>query len=69
MAEYQFVGHLPDLIRPEDYPEDPKGRMVRIRITVTGDGVEILGDAPRPRALERLLEELGAEVIQQMLCG
>jgi hypothetical protein len=69
MAEYEFVDHLPDLIQPEDYGGDPRGRLVRIRIAVTEDGLEVLGDAPRPRELERLLEDLGAEVIQQMLCG
>jgi hypothetical protein len=69
MAEYRFVHHLPDLIRPEDYVGDPDGQRVRLRIRVTDEGVEVLGDAMRPIALERLLEELGAEVIEQMLCG
>jgi hypothetical protein len=69
MAEYRFVPDLPDLIPPEDYPSDPDGRRVRLRIRITDDRVEILGDAMRPQVLERLLEELGAEVIEQMLCG
>lgn len=69
MAEYRFVAHLPDLIAPEDYPSDPEGRRVRIRIRPTEDGVEVLGDAGRPAAVEALLEELGAEVVEQMLCG
>ncbi len=69
MPEYQFVPHLPDLILPEDYPNDPDGRRVRIRIRITGEGVEILGDAMRPRAIEQVLEELDPKVIQQMLCG
>jgi hypothetical protein len=69
MAEYRFVPHLPDLIRPEDYAGDPAGRRVRLRVRATADGVEVLGDAVRPAALERLLEELGAAVIEQMLCG
>jgi hypothetical protein len=69
MAEARFVEHLPDLIGPEDYAGDPDGRRVRFRIRVTADGVEVLGDAMSPRALEQILEELGAETIEQMLCG
>lgn len=69
MAEYRFVEHLPDLIHPEDYAGDPEGRRVRIRIRSTEHGVEVLGDAMRPAELEKLLEALGAERIEQMLCG
>jgi FtsH ternary system-associated peptide len=69
MAEYRFVPDLPDLIQPEDYPSDPDGRRVRIRIRITEDRVEILGDAMRPQVLERLLEMLEAQIIDQMLCG
>jgi hypothetical protein len=69
MAEYRFVPELPDLIHPEDYATDPDGRRVRVRIRITEDRVEILGDAMRPQVLERLLEVLGAQVIDQMLCG
>ncbi|MEM7350907.1 MAG: radical SAM-modified peptide, FtsH ternary system-associated [Acidobacteriota bacterium] len=69
MAEYRFVDRLPDLIQPEEYSEDPKGRRVRVRIQATRDGVEVLGDAMRPVELERLLEAISPEVIEQMLCG
>jgi hypothetical protein len=69
MVEFRFVPHLPDLIHAEEYAGDPDGRRVRVRIRVTPDGVEVLGDAPRPEAIERLLEYLGATVIEQMLCG
>lgn len=69
MADYRFVAHLPDLIQPEEYSGDPRGRRVRLRVRATDDGVELLGDAVRPVALERLLEALDAEVIEQMLCG
>jgi len=69
MSEYRFVPHLPDLIEPADYPDDPAGRRVRLRIRVGADGVEILGDAARAATLEALLEGLGAQEIQQMLCG
>ncbi|HLW78511.1 MAG TPA: radical SAM-modified peptide, FtsH ternary system-associated [Terriglobia bacterium] len=69
MAEYRFVEHLPDLIHPDDYAGDPAGRRVRIQVRVTEQGIEVLGDAMRPAAIERLLEALGAERIEQMLCG
>ncbi len=67
--EHRFVAHLPDLIHPEDYPSDPDGRRLRLRIRASADGVEILGDAMRPAGLEELLEELGADELEQMLCG
>ena len=69
MTEYRFVDHLPDLISPAEYAGDPEGRTVRLRIRVTADGVEILGDSAQARAVEELLEELGVKVIDQMLCG
>ena len=69
MVEYKFVEHLPDLIAPEEYESDPAGRRVRLRIRATPEGVEVLGDAMRPRELEKLLEGLEPEAIQQMLCG
>jgi len=69
MADYRFVEHLPDLIQPEEYADDPKGRRVRVRIRVTDDGVEVLGDAMRPATIEQLLETLDPATIEQMLCG
>jgi len=69
VTEYEFVEHLPDLIGPEEYARQPDGSLVRIRISVGDDGVEVLGDAIRPEVLERILASLGPEVIQQMLCG
>ncbi|SDG79127.1 hypothetical protein SAMN05421505_10836 [Sinosporangium album] len=66
---YRFVEHLPDLIDARHYAEQPEGRLVKLRISVTDEGVEILGDAFRPELLERLLESLGPEEIEQMLCG
>jgi hypothetical protein len=60
---------LPDLIQPEEYPRDPDGKRVRVQIRCTADGVEILADAMRPIAVERLLESLDPEEIEQMLCG
>lgn len=64
-----FVPHLPDLIDSREYAADPDGRKVRVRVRVTAEGVEVLGDAVRPGELEALLEVLGAECVEQMLCG
>jgi hypothetical protein len=69
MSGYRFVENLPDLIQPEEYADNPEGRLVRLRISVTGDGVEILGDAFRPEVLEEILRKLGPGEIEQMLCG
>ncbi len=64
-----FVESLPDLIDASEYADHPDGRLVRLRITVTGSGVEILGDAFRPAVLEALLADLGGGATEQMLCG
>ncbi|WP_239405954.1 radical SAM-modified peptide, FtsH ternary system-associated [Frankia sp. Cj3] len=64
-----FVASLPDLIDASEYPGHPDGRLVRVRITVTESGVEILGDAFRPAALEALLADVGGGATEQMLCG
>ncbi|MEV4515511.1 radical SAM-modified peptide, FtsH ternary system-associated [Dactylosporangium sp. NPDC049525] len=69
MSEHRFVESLPDLIEPAEYAEHPEGRLVRLRIEVSADGVRILGDAFRPAALEALLHELGGGPVEQMLCG
>ena len=69
MTEFRFVEHIPDLIHPEDYAEDPQGRRVRLRIRPTEHGVEIIGDAIQPQELEKLLEVLDVKTIEQMLCG
>jgi hypothetical protein len=69
MTAIRFVNQLPDLIEPAEYAGDPQGRRVRLRLRVTPDGVEVLGDAVRPEELERLLRALDPKVIEQMLCG
>lgn len=69
MPRVAFVEHLPDLIDSREYADDPEGRRVRVRVRVTADGIEILGDAVRPAELEALMAALGAECIEQMLCG
>jgi hypothetical protein len=67
--EYRMVEHIPDLIQPEEYDDHPEGRLVRISIRTDGEGVQVIGDAFRPQLLEELLEALGPDAIEQMLCG
>lgn len=67
-ARLRFVAHLPDLITDEDYLE-PEVKRVRLRISVTNDGIEILGDSMYAHLLEKLLGEAGASEIERMLCG
>jgi len=69
VTEYRFVENLPDLIHPEEYAKHPEGKLVRLRISVTPQGVEVLGDAFRPEVLEKILSSLQPEQIEQMLCG
>ncbi|CAL9647017.1 hypothetical protein GCM10010266_51270 [Streptomyces griseomycini] len=69
MADYRMVEHIPDLIQAEEYDRHPEGRLVRVSIRVDGEGVQVLGDAFRPELLEKLLETLGPDAIEQMLCG
>jgi hypothetical protein len=64
-----YVDALPDLIDAGEYAAQPEGRLVRFRIVATENGVEILGDALRPVTLEAVLAALGAEAVEQMLCG
>lgn len=69
MTQYRYVQSLPDLIDPGEYTDHPEGRLVRIRITATANGVEIVGDAMRPEAIESLLSRVHPGEIEQMLCG
>lgn len=66
---HAYVESLPDLIDAEEYGDQPKGRLVRLRIAVTDSGVEVLGDAFRPVTLEAVLAALDPDMIEQMLCG
>lgn len=68
-ADVEFVPHLPDLITPEEYSGHPKGRLVRLQISVTDQGIQILADGFRPAAVEELLAALGVGPVEQMLCG
>jgi len=65
----RYVDSLPDLIAPEEYAEHPDGRLLRFRIGVGPDGVEIIGDGFRPVELERAMKAIAGTSIEQMLCG
>jgi hypothetical protein len=67
--EYRFVESLPDLIDAGEYDQHPDGGLVRLRLRVTENGVEVLGDAFRPAVLEALLKAVGGGPTEQMLCG
>lgn len=67
--EFVFVPHLPDLITPEEYDDHPEGRLIRIKITASAEGVQVLGDGFRPAVVEQLLAALGGGPIEEMLCG
>lgn len=64
-----FTESLPDLIDASEYSRYPDGKLVRIRISVTDAGVEILGDGLRPELIEQVLAAIGEAPIEQMLCG
>ncbi len=64
-----FVNHLPDLMTWEDYATAHERKIVRIRLSVGAEGVEILADSPYPKLVEDLLAALGPEAIEMMLCG
>jgi len=65
MTERRFVEHLPDLIQPEEYAADPAGKRVRVRIRVTAEGVEAIGDAVRPEEPERVIADRGARRVSR----
>jgi len=65
----RFVGHLPDLMTAEDYAAPPEVKKVRVRITFTDEGVEILSDSPYPALLEELLTQAGLDEMEKVLCG
>ncbi len=65
----KFVTHLPDLMTAEDYAAPPDVKKVRVRITFSDEGVEILADSPYPILLEKLLAQAGVDEVEKMLCG
>jgi FtsH ternary system-associated peptide len=68
-AGHVFVASLPDLIDASEYSAHPAGGLVRLRITVTESGVELLGDGLRPDAIEAVLAAVAGGPMEQMLCG
>ncbi len=69
-----LVAELPDLMRPQDYPEaDGEKKKIRLRITMNPDGIEILGDALHVTELEKLLAAAGDRCnrrpMARTLCG
>jgi FtsH ternary system-associated peptide len=64
----RFVSHLPDLITDADYQE-PERKRIRVRLAITPEGIEILGDSMYAPLIEELLAKTGAKEIERMLCG
>lgn len=64
-----YVNHIPDLMTWEDYDAAHDQVKVRIRLTVTDDGLEIIVDSPYPIEAETILQRLGVREIEMMLCG
>jgi FtsH ternary system-associated peptide len=67
--QHVFTESLPDLIDASEYSRYPDGALVRIRISVTDTGVEILGDGLRPEFIEQVLAAISVDPMEQMLCG
>lgn len=65
----KYINHLPDLMTWDDYERADCRKQIRFRLTVTDEGLEIIGDSPYPHLIEELLESLGPDVIEMMLCG
>jgi hypothetical protein len=68
-AKTAYVPYLPDLMTWEDYARSHCQKTIRIRLRVTDQGLEVLGDSPYPQDLEKILAALEPQVIEQMLCG
>ena len=64
-----YVGHIPDLMTWDDYEVSHERKLIRFRLTLTDQGLEIIGDSPYPHLLEKLLAELDLAEIEMMLCG
>ena len=60
---------LADRLTAADYRADPAVKKVRVRITLTAEGVEILADSPYAAQLDALLAQAGVTEAEQMLCG
>ena len=67
--QHVFTELIPDLINADEYDKYPDGALVRVRISVSENGVEILGDGLRPELVEEVLKAIGGGPMEQMLCG
>lgn len=72
--DHAFTESLPDLIGAHEYNQYPDGTLVRIRISITENGVELLGDGIRPELVEQVVSAISdgvgdPVVMEQMLCG
>lgn len=65
----KIVPELPDLMQADDYRDAAIGKKVRFRLTLSDDGLEILGDSLYVEPLERLLRLTGNHSIERSLCG
>ncbi len=65
----KYVNHIPDLITWDDYQAGDERKPLRFRLTITPEGVEVIGDSPYPQELEKILALLTPETIEMMLCG
>jgi hypothetical protein len=68
-VRHVFTESIPDLINADEYDRYPDGTLVRVRISVSENGVEILGDGLRPELVEEILTAIGGGPVEQMLCG
>ncbi len=67
--EIIYVPHLPDLITEEDYRAPPNEQKIRMRIQITEEGIQVLGDSMYAALLENVLVDLESDKIERMLCG
>jgi FtsH ternary system-associated peptide len=68
-GQHVFTELIPDLINADEYNKYPDGTLVRVRISVSENGVEVLGDGLRPELVEEVLKAIGGGPMEQMLCG
>jgi hypothetical protein len=63
------VSYISDLMTWDDYDGVETKKRVRVRLSVTENGLEIIADGPYPKELEALLSGLDIKVIECMICG
>ena len=69
LPRIRLVSNLPDLMTAADDPDPSGKKRVRVRMTYTDEGIEIIGDSLDESVLEELLIKMGAAEIEKMLCG